>query len=125
MQLLQAITGAEPSPVSKTPLVALGNFLFAHTGGQPLYLLETLKLFRDRQWLVPRLSADGTWGLEPTMEMAAALVQKQSRRELLPPSVRAMILARLARLKPPVRQLVRASAVLGNQATAKLLWQLA
>ena len=65
MQLLQAITGAEPSPVSKTPLVALGDFLFAHTGGQPLYLLETLKLFRDRQWLVPRLSANGTWGLEP------------------------------------------------------------
>src|SRR5439155_4525448 len=30
-----------------------------------------------------------------------------------------------ARLKPPARQLVQASAVLGNQATAKLLWQLA
>src|SRR5712691_5537716 len=41
------------------------------------------------------------------------------------PSVRSMILARLARLKPPARQLVQASAVLGNQATAKLLWQLA
>ncbi|MFL5586484.1 MAG: ATP-binding protein [Ktedonobacteraceae bacterium] len=146
MQLLQAIAGearhgtssggehgavmpatarAEPSPASETPLVALGDFLFAYTGGQPLYLLETLKLFRDQQWLVPRLSADGTWGLEPTVEMAAALVQKQSRRALLPPSVRSMILARLARLKPPARQLVQASAVLGNQAMAKLLWQLA
>src|SRR5712691_5627183 len=41
------------------------------------------------------------------------------------PSVRSMILARLAQLKPPARQLVQASAVLGNQATAKLLWQLA
>src|SRR6266702_2765212 len=111
IQLLQAITGeaesgtssraeerehgaavpatleAEPSPASETKLSELGDFLFAHTGGQPLYLLETLKLFRDRQWLVPRLSANGTWGLEPTMEMAAALVQKQSRRELLPPWV--------------------------------------
>src|SRR6266571_180447 len=146
MQLLQAIAGearpgtssggehgavmpatarAEPSPASETPLVALGDFLFAYTGGQPLYLLETLKLFRDQQWLVPRLSADGTWGLEPTVEMAAALVQKQSRRALLPPSVRSMILARLAQLKPPARQLVQASAVQGNQATAKLLWQLA
>jgi len=117
--------GSEPSPASETKLSALGDFLFAHTGGQPLYLLETLKLFRDRQWLVPRLSADGTWGLEPTMEMAAALVQKQSRRELLPPSVRAMILARLARLKPPARQLVRACAVLGTQATDQRLWQVA
>src|SRR3989440_1274608 len=134
MQLLQAIagearsgtsSGGEPSSASETPLVALGDFLFAYTGGQPLYLLATLELFRDQQWLVPRLSADGTWGLEPTVEMAAALVQKQSRRALLPPSVRSMILARLARLKPPARQLVQASAVLGNQATAKLLWQLA
>jgi tetratricopeptide (TPR) repeat protein len=116
---------AEPSPASETKLSVLGDFLFAHTGGQPLYLLETLKLFRDRQWLVPRLSADGTWGLEPTGEMAAALVQEGSRRALVPLSVRAMILARLARLKPPTRQLVQASAVLGNQATAKLLWQLA
>jgi DNA-binding SARP family transcriptional activator/tetratricopeptide (TPR) repeat protein len=120
-----ATPGAEPSRASETPLVALGDFLFAHTGGQPLYLLETLKLFRDRQWLVPRLSADGTWELEPTGEMAAALAQKESRRALLPPSVRAMILARLARLKLPARQLVQASAVLGNQATASLLWQLA
>ena len=120
-----ATPGSEPWPASETKLSALGDFLFAYTGGQPLYLLETLKLFRDQQWLVPRLSADGTWGLEPTSEMTAALVQKQSRSALLPPSVRAMILARLARLKPPARQLVRAGAVLGNQATAKLLWQLA
>src|SRR3989440_5154618 len=113
---MPATPGAEPSPASETPLVALGDFLFAYTGGQPLYLLETLKLFRDQHWLVPRLSADGTWGLEPTVEMAAAIVQKQSRRALLPPSVRSMILARLARLKPPARQLVQARAVLGKQA---------
>ena len=120
-----ATPGTEPSPVSELKLSALGDFLFAHTGGQPLYLLETLKLFCDRHWLVPRLRADGSWGLEPTVEMAAVLAQKQSRRELLPPSVRAMILARLARLQPTARQLVQASAVLGNQATAKLLWELA
>jgi DNA-binding SARP family transcriptional activator/predicted ATPase len=123
--VLSTTPGTEPSPAPETKLSALGDFLFAHTGGQPLYLLETLKLFRDRQWLVPRLSADGSWGLEPTGEMAAALAQKESRRALLPPSVRAMILARLARLKPPTRQLVQAGAVLGNQASARLLWQLA
>jgi len=122
---MPATPGVEPSPASETKLSALGGFLFAYTGGQPLYLLETLKLFRDQQWLAPRLSADGTWRLEPTVEMNAALLQKQSRRALLPPSVRAMILVRLARLKPPARQLVQASAVLGNKATANVLWQLA
>jgi DNA-binding SARP family transcriptional activator/predicted ATPase len=123
--VLSATPGTGPSSASVAKLSTLGDFLFAYTGGQPLYLLETLKLFRDQQWLVPRLSADGTWGLEPTSEMAEALVLKQSRRELLPPSVRAMFLARLARLMPPARQLVQASAVLGNQATGSLLWQLA
>jgi predicted ATPase len=90
-----------------------------------LYLLETLKLLRERQWLVPRLGPDGVLRLEPTLDMAAALAQEQSRRELLPPSVRALIQARLAKLAPATRQLVRASAVLGTQATAQLLWQVA
>ncbi len=54
-----------------------------------------------------------------------AVAQEQSWLGLLPPSVRALILARLAKLKPPARQLVQASAVLGTQATAQLLWQVA
>ena len=87
-----------------------------------MYLLETLKLLRERQWLVPRLTVDGSWRLEPTQEMAAALAQERSRHALLPPSVRAMIQVRLGKLVPAARQLVRAAAVLGNQASAKLLW---
>ena len=109
----------------ESALVALSDFLFAQTGGQPLYLLETLKLLRDRELLVPRLAAGGTWQLEPTQNIAAALAQEQSRRELLPPPVRMMILTRLARLAPAARQLVRACAVLGNQASAQRLWQIA
>jgi len=144
MQLVQAIAGEEAhstrsgsqqrepdpagqgiSPVrgAERPLVALSDFLFAYTGGQPFYLLETLKLLRERELLLPRLVADGTCGLEPTLDMAVA--QELSWLELLPPSVRALILARLAKLKPPARQLVQASAVLGTQATAQLLWQVA
>jgi len=112
-------------PEQKSPLILLGDFLFARTGGVPLYLLETLKLLRDQESLVPRLGVDGLWRLEPTVEMATAIAQEQSRHALLPPSVRAMIVSRLAQLKPPTRQLVMASAVLGNQTSAKLLWQLA
>jgi DNA-binding SARP family transcriptional activator len=117
--------GAHPSPELEMSLARLGDFLFAQTGGQPLYLLETLKLLREREWLVPRPSADGTWRLEPSVEMTAAVVQEQSRRELVPPVVRALIQARLAQLSPAARQLVQASAVLDTQATAEHLWQVA
>src|SRR5260221_1494588 len=115
---LPSTAGAVPSQASAAPL---GDFLFAHTGGQPLYLLETLKLLREREWLVPRLGADGTWKLEPVMDLAAAITQER----LLPPSVPMMIQARLAKLSQPARQLVMAGAVLGTQASAKLLWQVA
>ena len=65
------------------------------------------------------MAADGSWRLEPTVEMAAALAREGSGRELLPPSVRALIQTRLVKLVPAARQLVRASAVLGTQATAQ------
>jgi DNA-binding SARP family transcriptional activator/tetratricopeptide (TPR) repeat protein len=118
-------SGALPAQELETPLVALGDFLFAHTGGQPLYLLETLRLLREREWLVPRLGADGTWRLELVVEMTAAVAHERSRRELIPPPVRAMIQARLAKLTQPARQLMMASAVLGNQAATQHLWRMA
>src|SRR2546427_11746559 len=97
---------AAPASALARPLVGLGDFLFAQTGGQPLCLLETLKLLREREWLVPRLAADGTWRLELAVEMVTVVAQERSQRELLPPSVRAMIQARLAKLTQPARQLV-------------------
>src|SRR5258707_1144083 len=85
--------------------------------------LEPLKRLGEGEWVVPRLGADGTWKGEPTGNMAEAIAQERSWRELLPPSVRMMIQARLAKLSQPARQLVMAGAVLGTQASAKLLWQ--
>jgi DNA-binding SARP family transcriptional activator len=131
VQLLEAVAGARepgmaaPASALARPLVRLGDFLFAQTGGQPLYLLETLKLLRERQWLVPRLGADGVFRLELAAEMATVVAQERSQGELLPPSVRAMLLARLAPLSQTARQLVQASAVLGTQASAQRLWQVA
>jgi len=138
LQLLEAVTGesnqdtawpstpeAEPSPEPDPALVALGDLLFAHTGGQPLYLLETLKLLRERQWLVPRLTAEGVFRLQPGRDLAAALAQMRSRRELLPSSVRTLIQTQLAKLSSAARQVVWASAVLGRPAPAPWLWQLA
>src|SRR2546425_158597 len=115
--------GASPSQELERPLLTLGEVLFAQTGGHPLYLLETLKLLREQEWLVPRLAADGTWRLKPTREMAA-FEQEGSRRALLPPSVRTLILARLAPLSRAARHLVQGVAVLGTAASAPQLWQL-
>src|SRR3989441_896113 len=117
--------GTSPAAELETKLSALGDVLFAQTDGQPLYLLETLKLLRDRQWLVPRVDADGPWRLELTVEMATIVAQEQSQGALLPPSVRALILARLAPLSQAARQLVQVNAVLGTAASAQRLWQLA
>jgi DNA-binding SARP family transcriptional activator/predicted ATPase len=118
-------SGNEHSSELKAALVALGNFLFAQTGGQPLYLLETLKLLRERQWLLPRLTDEGAFRLVPAEELVEALARKETRRELLPPSVRAMMQMRLEKVSPPARQLMMASAVLGHRASAKQLWQVA
>ena len=110
---------------SKRQLEALGDFLFAQTGGQPLYLLETLKLLCERMWLVPQPGGNGTWRLEPSVDLATTFAQEQSRRELLPASVRIQFLTRLAKLSPAARQVVMASAVLGRQTAAHQLWQVA
>jgi DNA-binding SARP family transcriptional activator len=110
---------------SQRQLEALGDFLFAQTGGQPLYLLETLKLLCERTWLAPQPGGDGTWRLEPSIDLATTFAQEQSRRELLPASVRAQVRARLAKVSPEARQVVMASAVLGRQTTAHQLWQVA
>ncbi|HEX6555864.1 MAG TPA: AAA family ATPase, partial [Ktedonobacteraceae bacterium] len=122
---LSSAPGSSSTPELERPQVGLGDVLFAQTRGQPLYLLETLKLLRERQWLVPQLGVDGTWRLEPAVGIAEALAQESSRRALLAPSVRALIQARLAPLSQAARQLVMASAVLGTLASAKLLWQVA
>src|SRR5947209_387364 len=131
IQLLEAVVGAreqgQAAPVSgwERPRVGLGDVLFAQTRGQPLYLLETLKLLREREWLVPRLGEDGTWRLELAVELATVVAQERSQGALVPPSVRTLILARLAPLSRAAHQLVQVSAVLATAASAQRLWQLA
>ena len=56
--------------------------------------------------------------------MATLVAEARSRCTLVPPKVRALIQARLAKLSPAARQLVMAAAVLGKQESVKVLWQL-
>src|SRR2546429_3943667 len=84
----QVGAGAAPSPELETKLSVLGNILFAQTGGQPLYLLETLKLLRERELLVPRRGAGGTRGLGQTLDMGrAGGAGGGARRGVPPPGV--------------------------------------
>src|SRR6266516_4836222 len=108
-----AVPKRSPAQEPETKLSALGDVLFVQTAGQPLYLLETLKLWRDRQWLVPQVDAEGAWRLELAVELATMVAHQQSGGALLPPSVRALILARLAPLSLAARHLVQVSAMLG------------
>ncbi len=120
-------SAAGTSPFSKMEMTfsELGDLLFAQTDGHPLYLLEMLKLLRDRRWLVPRLGADGAVHVERTVDLETIVAQERSDGALLPPSVRALVLARLVPLSQVARQLTQASAVLGAEANAQRLWQVA
>ncbi len=88
-----------------------GRWLYAETGGNPLYLHELLKALLERGVLTLRLHEEGVWGIDMTGVLGhAALVQ-----EIMPPVVRDMICARLDRLSPPARALLTAGAVLDKQ----------
>jgi predicted ATPase len=130
LQLVEALVveqepGRAEQPALEPQRPLLSDFLFTQTGGHPFYLLEMLKLLREREWLVPQLGAHGTWQLTLTREISTAIAQERLQHELFPPSVRALIQARVAKLSLPSRQLVMASAVLGAQSSAQDLWQIA
>jgi tetratricopeptide (TPR) repeat protein len=130
LQLVEALvveqeSGRAEQPTQEPQRPLLSDFLFTQTGGHPFYLLEMLKLLREREWLVPQLGAHGTWHLTLTREISTAIAQERLQQELFPPSVRSLIQARIAKLSPPSRQLVMASAVLGTQSRAQDLWQVA
>ena len=84
--------------------------LLADTGGQPFYLVETLKALLEEGMLLIRSPADGE---QPIVEVGPALrAQKSALRGLLPKSVREVIRSRLSRLSAGASELLRAGAVL-------------
>ena len=94
--------GAEPG------LGSFGELLAAETGGQPFYLVETLKALLEEEKLVIRSRADG----EPVVEVGPTLRARSDLKDLLPTNVREVIRARLSRLSPAASELLRAGAVL-------------
>jgi predicted ATPase len=98
-----ALEDPEGSDKAEFKLGSLGEWLAAETGGQPFYLVETLKALLEEGKLVVRSHADE----ESVVEVGPSLRAERDLRDLLPESVREVIRARLSRLSPTASDLLR------------------
>ena len=98
-----------------------GEWLFAETNGQPLYLRELLQELLEQGILLPRLIEGSGWVFEPQ----TSILDDTSSDIMLPRVVREMILRRLTRLSPLARELLAAGAVLEHDFTFEELCQVA
>jgi DNA-binding SARP family transcriptional activator/tetratricopeptide (TPR) repeat protein len=103
-----ALEKPEGSDGAQPELESFGEWLAAETGGQPFYLVETLKALLEEGELVIQMGADG----ESIVEFEPSLQAKGDLRDLLPTNVREVIRTRLSRLSPAASELLRAGAVL-------------
>ena len=97
-----------------TRLERVGRWLHNETGGQPLFLSETLSALVERGVLVRRREAGG-WTVDLGVTPGG----------MVPPGVRETILARLARLGPGASMILAAAAVLGRPSDFEHLRQVA
>jgi DNA-binding SARP family transcriptional activator/tetratricopeptide (TPR) repeat protein len=93
---------------TQTEPVRFVERLLAETGGQPFFLVETLKALLEDGKLVIRARTDG----ETIVEVGPDWREGSTLRGLLPQSVREVIRARLSRLSATASELLRAGAVL-------------
>jgi DNA-binding SARP family transcriptional activator len=89
----------------------LGHWLYRETGGQPFYLLETLKALLDQGVLVWQLDSENNW----LLVLSHIEDDEELPRGVLPQSVREVILQRVGRLSMASQRLLQAGAVLGQQ----------
>jgi tetratricopeptide (TPR) repeat protein len=119
---LQSVPQEEVSSiVTRSEIERFGRWLFAETGGQPFFLMETLKALLERGVLIRRRSLDGTRGID----VASVISDGTILRGFLPSGVREVILTRLARLTSTAFRLLVAGAALGQRATFERLCQVA
>jgi DNA-binding SARP family transcriptional activator/tetratricopeptide (TPR) repeat protein len=116
-RLVDVSTGPEGDPrepgdpaVERAGLELLGEWLVAESGGQPFYLVETLKALLEEGKLVVRASSYGTSALEVSPTLRIGDVSGVH----LPQSVREVILSRVYRLFNAARDLLTAAAVMGR-----------
>ncbi len=105
LQLLRALRTAHAE--------LLVQWLFAQTGGQPFYAMETLKALLERDLLRWQRQEHGGWGIhyEP------ATLDTSQLHHFLPVGVREVIRSRLDQLTPAAFALLVAGAVLAHNFT--------
>lgn len=107
LRVLLSMTGGEQEDPARR-LEEFGRRLHAETGGQPFFLLETIRALLDRGTLTvkPDAGAGATAGTVAYAEETLA--------DLLPPGVRGLIRERLSSLGSAASDLLAAGAVLGD-----------
>jgi DNA-binding SARP family transcriptional activator/tetratricopeptide (TPR) repeat protein len=99
----------------------LAGWLYAETGGQPLFVVETLRSLLERDTLAPWRRSDGSWAID----LPASRGVDSGFGSELAPGVRVVIHDRVARLVPAARELLTAAAVLGQGFTFDQLCRVA
>jgi predicted ATPase len=95
---------------ARSELVRLGGWLAAETGGQPFYLVETLKALLEAGRLVIRARPN-----EGVLLEVSPAIRVGDELSSLPNSVREVVRGRLSRLSPSASELLAAGAVLGRR----------
>jgi DNA-binding SARP family transcriptional activator len=132
-----ALTRIEPAPLTaedtldytqrvtvgsdQSQIDALARWLFTETAGQPLFMEESFRALLEREALVPRARADGSW----VIDLPVGVVDELDSNTPLPPAVRDVISRRLARLRRSARDLLAAGSVLGQRFTFSQLCEVA
>lgn len=119
---LQNISQEEASStLTENEFERFGRWLFSETGGQPFFVMETLKALLEQGVFIQRSNP----GEERGIIVAGVPVDVTTLRGFLPSGVREVIHTRLARLTPDAFRLLVAGAVLGQRCTFERLRQVA
>jgi tetratricopeptide (TPR) repeat protein len=84
-----------------------GDFLYAHSQGNPFIGVETLKLLRHQQVLY---CESGIWSVQADLSSVG-----------VPDRVNSLIMRRLDQLEPELRELLQLGSVIGQRFTSRLL----
>ena len=121
LDMVRVLWGKEPG-AGDPELDRFGGWLFQETGGQPLFMAETIKDLSERGLLESRLGPRG----EPLLRLSREAREGQILgRGYLPESVRAAIRAQLSRLGVAASRLLAAGSVLGHGFTFERLIRVA
>jgi hypothetical protein len=125
VQLVAALAGREPTTAPHadgTAVAAFGRWLASKTEGQPLYVVQTLRVLLEQGMVGLQPTDSGGWALDVTRALAADPRRLESS---LLAGVRGWVTAHLARLDDTAAALLAAGAALGGRFSAECLCQVA